>query len=302
MEEAEYQYFTPEEADDTQSSDEEDLIPFDKSICRRFYDTYEAYQEFALPGPIVRYVLENAGHQVLRKLFASCKYFFAKQQTPICYGFRTGQREIYKDESLTLNRHSKKESFPKNIYITGYINCRLNVLPKFYRCEAKFIDIHSCGHLSFDELKSLIGHGGVVKLKIGGCKLKDEKNECVALETIMEFLPNIVDLDLNNVKITEKTTYALTKIKFNSKFESIFIYLISGEPFKAEEFSKFLIVNKSDQYFHCELTFCKKFNADFVQNLEKFMEEGPTSDYDYFKVNVDSDLEESGDEFETDSD
>uniref|UniRef100_A0AC35G8P5 Uncharacterized protein n=1 Tax=Panagrolaimus sp. PS1159 TaxID=55785 RepID=A0AC35G8P5_9BILA len=117
----------------------------------------------------------------------------------------------------------------------------------------------------------------------------------------MEFLPNIVILDLNNVKITEKTPRALTSMKFNSKFESIFIYLIYGEQFDAEEFSKFWIVNKSDQHFHCELTFSKKFNADFVQSLKKFMEGRKLSEYDYFEVTVDSFEKECGDELETDT-
>uniref|UniRef100_A0AC35FH16 Uncharacterized protein n=1 Tax=Panagrolaimus sp. PS1159 TaxID=55785 RepID=A0AC35FH16_9BILA len=88
-----------------------DLIPFDKSICRRFYDTYKVYQEFSLPRPIILYVLKNAGHQVLRKLFASCKWFFTKQQTPICYRLLIGPVEVYEGESLTLKEYSKKKHF-----------------------------------------------------------------------------------------------------------------------------------------------------------------------------------------------
>uniref|UniRef100_A0A914PK05 Uncharacterized protein n=1 Tax=Panagrolaimus davidi TaxID=227884 RepID=A0A914PK05_9BILA len=300
MEEAEDQYFSLEEADDTQSSDEEDLLPFDKSICLLFYDTC-VYQEFALPGPIVLYVLKNAGHRVLRKLFASCKWFFAKQPTPICRRLRTGSREIYKDESLTLKRYSKKELFPKKLYITGNIFCGtqfhyestalIDFLPKFYRCEAKFISLPSNIHLSFDELKSLIGHGSVVKLDIYRSILKDEKNECVALEKIMEFLPNIEELNLSNVKMTKETPHALTSIKFYSKFNSICIDLISGKPFDAVEFMKFLIVDKVDEpdrSFYCGFTFCKEFDADFVQSFKKFMVEGSAFSVDVY---VDSDEE-----------
>uniref|UniRef100_A0A914PL54 Uncharacterized protein n=1 Tax=Panagrolaimus davidi TaxID=227884 RepID=A0A914PL54_9BILA len=314
MEEIENQYFTPEEANDTQSS--KDLIPFDKSICRRFYNTYEIYQEFALPGPIVLYVLENAGHRVLQKLFFSCKYFFKKQPTPICYRLRTGPCEIYKDQSLTLKLRPKEKSFPKNIYITGNMFCgkrdsfMIGFLPKFYRCEAKFIRIPYAVHLSFDELKFLIGHGGVIKLDIESCILKDEKNECIALEKIMEFLPNIERLSLNNVKITEKTPHALTSMKFRSKFYDIFIDLISGEPFNVEEFLKFLIVNKIDgphQYFHCVFTFCKEFNSEIkflrtfkmlLKGCSTFVEE--SCDVQVFFDGDDSE-EESGDELETEN-
>uniref|UniRef100_A0A914P9G0 Uncharacterized protein n=1 Tax=Panagrolaimus davidi TaxID=227884 RepID=A0A914P9G0_9BILA len=281
------------EEDDTQSS--EDLLPFDKSICHRFYDSFQI-QKFALPGPIIRYVLENAGHQVLRKLFASCKWFFKKQPTPICYGLETGPREIYEGESLTLKKYSKKESFPKNIYITGNMFCGthyaplIDFLPKFYRCEAKFICLSSV-NLSFDELKFLIGHGGVIHLNIYCCILKDEKNEDVALEKIMELLPNVEVLRLNNVKITEKTPHALTRMKFNSKFDFIYINLISGAPFDAEGFLKFLNINKINepyQSFDCEFTFCKEFNAHFVQMFKKLMEDYSTPDeYCTVEVHVD---------------
>uniref|UniRef100_A0A914PBS1 Uncharacterized protein n=1 Tax=Panagrolaimus davidi TaxID=227884 RepID=A0A914PBS1_9BILA len=291
MEEIEHQYFIPDEKeDDAQSS--EDL--FDKSICRRFYVTYKAFQEFALPGPIILYVLENAGHQVLRKLFASCKWFFKKQPTPICYGLRTGPREIYEGESLTLKEYSKKQSFAKNFYITGNMFCKMldhavliDFLPKFYRCEAKFICLPSV-NLSFNELKSLIGHGGVVELDIYCCKLEDEKNEDVALEKILAFLPNIEILYLPNVKMTKETPHALTSMKFNSKFEGINIDLISGVPFDAEEFLKFLIINKINepyQFFNCEFTFRKEFNADFVQMFKKLMKDYSTPD-EYCTVDV----------------
>uniref|UniRef100_A0A914PM66 Uncharacterized protein n=1 Tax=Panagrolaimus davidi TaxID=227884 RepID=A0A914PM66_9BILA len=239
-----------EKEDDAQSS--EDLIPFDKSICLLFYDTYKVYQEFALPGPTILYVLKNAGHQVLRKLFASCKWFFTKQPTPICYRLSIGPEEVYEGESLTMKKYPKKESFPKKIYITGNMFCGtyhyqnaplIDFLPKFYRCEAKFIRLPSGIHLSFNELKSLIEHGGVIQLDICECILKDEKNECVALEKIMAYLPNIEVLLLPNVKMTEETPHALTSMKFNSEFDSIYIDLISGEEFDAKEFLKFLIVS-----------------------------------------------------------
>uniref|UniRef100_A0AC35GMV6 DUF38 domain-containing protein n=1 Tax=Panagrolaimus sp. PS1159 TaxID=55785 RepID=A0AC35GMV6_9BILA len=293
MEEVEFQYFTPEEEDDTQSS--KDLLPFDKSICRLFYDTY-------------------------KKLFFSCKWFFNKQPTPICYRLQTGPLEIYKDESLTLKQHSKQEFFPKKLYITGNMFCGtvdaplINFLPKFYRCEAKFIHLPSGIHLSFDELKFLIGHvvPGIIELDIDSCILKDEKNECVALEKIMEFLPNIEKLYLYNVKITEKTPHALTSMKFNSKFSEIFADLISGEPFDAEEFLKFLIVNKIDESyprFYGLFIFGKEFNSNikFLRTFKKILKGCSAFDVDYGYIQVffdgddDDSVEESGDEMETES-
>lgn len=48
-----------------------------------FYDTYKL-QNFSLPlQPYI--ILDNANHMVLKKLFETCKYFFDKKPTPICY-------------------------------------------------------------------------------------------------------------------------------------------------------------------------------------------------------------------------
>uniref|UniRef100_A0A914QLF4 Uncharacterized protein n=1 Tax=Panagrolaimus davidi TaxID=227884 RepID=A0A914QLF4_9BILA len=181
----------------------------------------------------------------------------------------------------------------------------IDFVPKFYRCEAKYIRLPYYLRLSFDELKFLFGHGGVIYLDIYGCILKDEKNEDVAFEKIMEYLPNIEKMRLPNVKMTEKTPHALTSMKFNSKFDGIGIRLICGEAFDAEEFIKFLNANKNAKYpfFYCGLTFCKEFNADFVQKLMEHY--STTGKYCTFKVHVDGwrddSEEESGDESETDS-
>uniref|UniRef100_A0A914Y5Y1 F-box domain-containing protein n=1 Tax=Panagrolaimus superbus TaxID=310955 RepID=A0A914Y5Y1_9BILA len=54
-------------------------------------------QNFSLPNPILRYILQIADHILLRRLFKSCKYFYAKKWTPICYKFELTEYPIDAD-------------------------------------------------------------------------------------------------------------------------------------------------------------------------------------------------------------
>jgi hypothetical protein len=74
-----------------------EVEPFDKNICAHFYETYHL-QKFSLPAKsYIPYILKNANHLVLRKLFGSCKYFFDKKPTPICYRLKDSKcREVHR--------------------------------------------------------------------------------------------------------------------------------------------------------------------------------------------------------------
>ena len=65
-----------------------------------------------------------------------------------------------------------------------------SIIPRIYRCEAKYLDL-AFQTLSFDEYKFLTQSGCVVRLDLEFSEVKDEKNEFVDLEKIMEFLPDV---------------------------------------------------------------------------------------------------------------
>uniref|UniRef100_A0A914QHN3 Uncharacterized protein n=1 Tax=Panagrolaimus davidi TaxID=227884 RepID=A0A914QHN3_9BILA len=91
----------------------------DKNLCLTFYDTYQS-QQFALPKPTILYILMHANHRVLRKLFASCKYFFTKRRTPICYSLVIKENGTkFDDENLKLDYLADPNLFLKNTYVTG---------------------------------------------------------------------------------------------------------------------------------------------------------------------------------------
>uniref|UniRef100_A0AC35F114 Uncharacterized protein n=1 Tax=Panagrolaimus sp. PS1159 TaxID=55785 RepID=A0AC35F114_9BILA len=200
------------------------VLPLDKKLCVAFYDTYQN-QSFAFHEPIIRYILENANHQVLRKLFSSCKYFYFKNQTPICYRLQAYSREAYENESLFLRHSSNQDLFVKKMFITGIIKVfrtkrddetfMANLISRLSHCHAKYIVLEA-QNLTFIELEFLINHGGVVELNVIGCQIKDENNEYVHLEEITKFLPNIEKLQLSYVKTRVNTAKALLAQKFNA--------------------------------------------------------------------------------------
>uniref|UniRef100_A0A914Q917 Uncharacterized protein n=1 Tax=Panagrolaimus davidi TaxID=227884 RepID=A0A914Q917_9BILA len=188
----------------------EEVEQFDKKICTLFYDTYQR-QNFSLPGPQIFYILNNADHRMLRKLFASCKYFFVKHPTPICYVlFMADDQTFFEKENLELSPLSNQIMFVKKTFITGSIQVypgdmnlsdddpgRLfisSLIPHLFRCEAKYLLIFNQS-LSFDEVKFLIAHGNVVEFHLPKSKILDENGQYVHLEEIMKYLPNIEELE-----------------------------------------------------------------------------------------------------------
>uniref|UniRef100_A0A914YAK4 Uncharacterized protein n=1 Tax=Panagrolaimus superbus TaxID=310955 RepID=A0A914YAK4_9BILA len=253
---------------------------FNKTICSTFYDTYHI-QDFALPKPFIRNILENANHRVLRKLFFSCKYFFVNKSTPICYRLHTGIKELYEEESLKLSHCSNYELL-SNTFITGSIHIDFpqnhknafisNVIPHLYRCEAKFI-ILKHQNLSFNDLKFLIQHGGVIDLQVDKCQIKDENGEEVLLEEILKYLPNIEELLLPIVKINANINYALSNQTFNNIFCK-FRFAKSDCEYYNFDFSsdlQFKMINGDQTHLKCFLKLSKKYDADFVEKFKKIL-------------------------------
>uniref|UniRef100_A0AC35F715 Uncharacterized protein n=1 Tax=Panagrolaimus sp. PS1159 TaxID=55785 RepID=A0AC35F715_9BILA len=260
-----------------------DKKPFDKNLCVTFFDTCRS-QDFLLTKPLILYIIENAGYRVLRKLFASCKYFYAKKQTPICYRLETGSEEKFRRESLTLcgNNGSIKSDLKrclKKTFITGSICIYFRdktfistLLSRIYRCEAKCITIYG-QNISFEELKFLIKHGGVVHLDLNTSEIKNEKGDFVCLDQIIKFLPNILELELPKVKVNGKTGHVLAEQKFNEKITRFNIDYILGEPFDLKQFVEFCKTNGDDDHFVIKLRFAPTFDRRFIEAFKETMED-----------------------------
>uniref|UniRef100_A0AC34F2W6 Uncharacterized protein n=1 Tax=Panagrolaimus sp. ES5 TaxID=591445 RepID=A0AC34F2W6_9BILA len=255
-----------------------------KDICAEFRDS-SISQYFSLP--IMYYIRENADHMVLRKLFHSCKYFFLKKSTPICYAFYCFCRPEYQsgttfdNEKLQCVNEACKPEVLKNLYITTvfyFWNYKLptnylsrEIVPRIFRCDAKYVEL-IFQNLSFAELLFFIGHGNVVDLRLIHCEIKDVDGSVVVLEKIMEHLPNVKYIKLHPVTCGENTGHALANLKFNEKIFEMCFGLV-GKRFDAVQFLNFCVTNRAEQQFHLEMQFnLNNFGEEFVQEIKTLME------------------------------
>uniref|UniRef100_A0A914Q1U7 Uncharacterized protein n=1 Tax=Panagrolaimus davidi TaxID=227884 RepID=A0A914Q1U7_9BILA len=253
-----------------------------------FYDTYQ-FQQFALRDPLIQYILKHANHRVLRKLFASCKYFFAKRQTPLCYSLVKKEGTKFDDENLKLDYLADPNLFLKNTYVTGCLFADLCawgnsqavlmhrrfvsiVIPRLYRCEARYIHLTD-QDLTFKELQFLIEHGGVVDFRSEDCEIVDEDDEYIHLEKYMEYLPSVERLLLRPTYVNANTGRALAELKFSSKatFKFISFEPIYGDPFDAKEFIKFCDAIRGESIL-MDMDFDDDdFNEAFVESFKEIM-------------------------------
>uniref|UniRef100_A0A914PRX1 Uncharacterized protein n=1 Tax=Panagrolaimus davidi TaxID=227884 RepID=A0A914PRX1_9BILA len=273
-----------ESKDETMEEDDEEsnikVLPLNKQLCSTFYKTFKV-QDFSLPKPLILYILENANHRILRNLFKSCKYFFFKKPTPICYCLESGSAAKFNEENLILTFSGDDEKFIKNTYITTRIDIRMyfflnplntvisSLIPLFSRCDAKYIYLVG-QNLSFNDFKFLVSHGQVVHYHLTDGEIKDETNAYVDLEKIMKYFGNIEELLLPAVKVNADTAHALSNQNFNRKISFFYIASIFGEPFDPDELLKFCVKTRDEKIFF-RMTFNKEFNAAFVQNLKQIM-------------------------------
>uniref|UniRef100_A0A914Q686 Uncharacterized protein n=1 Tax=Panagrolaimus davidi TaxID=227884 RepID=A0A914Q686_9BILA len=268
--------------------EKKEVVPFDKNFCSTFYDTYLKYQQFALPNDsMIQHILKHANHRVLRKLFASCKYFFKKRRTPICYSLVKKNGTKFDDENLTLDYLADPNLFLKNTYVTGNLFANLcawrgshpvlmnrrfvsNLIPRLYRCEAKYIHLTD-QELSYKELLFLVEHGGVVDFRSHGCKIVDENGKHIDLEKYMEYLPKVEWLELCPTYVNANTGHALAELKFSSKIEFIFFEPIYGYRFDAKEFIKFCDAIRGGSITVDMVFDDDDFNEAFVESFKEIM-------------------------------
>uniref|UniRef100_A0A914QBZ2 DUF38 domain-containing protein n=1 Tax=Panagrolaimus davidi TaxID=227884 RepID=A0A914QBZ2_9BILA len=252
-----------EDVESDTDCDMKDIEQIDKNLYSTFYDKFHI-QSFHFRESLIHCILKNANHRLLRKLFFSCKYFFFKQPTPICYRLKMDSEECFEDESIVVKPSSNLKIFFNDTYITGSIEINKskepvnkfisNLIPCLYRCEAKYINL-VYQNLSFEELKFLIQHGGVIELNLSTSKIIDENDDYIFLEEITAFLPNIEKLRLERIKINANTAHVLATQKFNSKINDLFIDKICGEPFDSDQFLNYLIVCKQRSAYWAEYVY-----------------------------------------------
>uniref|UniRef100_A0AC34G1P8 Uncharacterized protein n=1 Tax=Panagrolaimus sp. ES5 TaxID=591445 RepID=A0AC34G1P8_9BILA len=261
-------------------------------LCENFFAT-ERRQKFALPQPIMDYIIKYANHDILQKLYQACKYFFRKRLEPICYSLvESHEKTIYHKQKLCLFYKDVKQKLSKNTVVTTVLSIGLfssrnfmakEILPRLSRCDAKYIELWN-QNFTFDELKFLVEHGNVVELFLLNCDVKEKVGgNIVELEKIVELLPKIEKLDLYPVKCNANTGKALANMKFNSKIDYLCLANINGEIFDANEFLKFCDTNRA-KYFSLIMAFDfdESLVAEFVSVILDYSESDEDTKFQYY--------------------
>uniref|UniRef100_A0AC35GCI3 Uncharacterized protein n=1 Tax=Panagrolaimus sp. PS1159 TaxID=55785 RepID=A0AC35GCI3_9BILA len=184
-----------------------------QKLSKTFYNSYQN-QKFPLKNPVITYILENAHHSILKKLHHTCKYFYHRKGTPICYKlklkhwktefcdeslkisdgcmrhhnlrFTTHDLPLLKQYSTRLGIHStrnleKRLKLLENMYVTTTFNAidvsqnfLSNVITRLYRCDAKYIYINC--KLTINELNFLLQSGNAIIFKWDYYERNDESD------------------------------------------------------------------------------------------------------------------------------
>uniref|UniRef100_A0AC34FUC2 Uncharacterized protein n=1 Tax=Panagrolaimus sp. ES5 TaxID=591445 RepID=A0AC34FUC2_9BILA len=183
----------------------DEIKPLNPNLCQNAFKN-SAVQNLDFKQTFINYILENTSPSILKKLHHSCKYFYAKKNTPFCYLLKaTCGSTNFKAESLSLKYKEKRETFLSKTFIFGSIIAKTDgfhfipsdfissCIPFLFQCTAKHIRLEN-QNLSFKELIFLIGSGNTVQFTMTSGKIIDENGKFVDLEKILEMLPNIETL------------------------------------------------------------------------------------------------------------
>uniref|UniRef100_A0AC34GY16 Uncharacterized protein n=1 Tax=Panagrolaimus sp. ES5 TaxID=591445 RepID=A0AC34GY16_9BILA len=159
-------------------------------------------QRFPFRSSLMAYIWKASNGAIRQKLFISCKYFFSKHPTPICYklalGYNDRYVEYYHQQSVIVKCNYLLKFRVENFHVTTslcirdsyLINLLSSFIPKIYQCDVKFIEIWN-QNLSDQELKFLMGSENVEELIFNGVRVLLFDETPVPLEDILILTPKI---------------------------------------------------------------------------------------------------------------
>uniref|UniRef100_A0A914Y2S5 DUF38 domain-containing protein n=1 Tax=Panagrolaimus superbus TaxID=310955 RepID=A0A914Y2S5_9BILA len=252
-----------------------------KQPCRYFFNTENNYirQNFSLPNTVMHYIHQTANHVALQKLYKSCKYFFAKKSTPICYKFDYTcsprmQRIAFREQSIDIRMDQNGIFKLQNLFIANSLSFYYlpeikyqtlsTIIQSFERCEPKHLTIEN-QNLTFAEFKFLAGHGNIETLHFKNVRITNDNREIVPLEDIVVKLPKVYELCLDNILCTSQTSSSLLQIKFKNKFKELKLHNVNDK-LELNDFYTFLWKNvnrKTCCTFSCSEEASEEFILEF---------------------------------------
>uniref|UniRef100_A0A914Y446 Uncharacterized protein n=1 Tax=Panagrolaimus superbus TaxID=310955 RepID=A0A914Y446_9BILA len=200
------------------------------------------------------------------------------RKAPLCYrlGIYDSSKTFSFEHSFFITPTDLDHNGLKNIFVTNSIvsnslDCYAvqKILPKLFKCDAKVIKIDN-QILSFDQFCFLVGEGSVEKISFRNVSVQWKSGEKVAVEFLIERLPNAKCLEFLNAEFNSETSQQLGKIQLLNKIEHFSLGDID-ETFEIFGFSKFIQNNgNADSHYtlHFKRIVATAFKFEFEKNLD----------------------------------
>ena len=153
-------------------------------------------QNFALPDPLIRYVLISSNITVLQKLQESCKFWFLALPTPIVYNLHVNNSSFseYFQHSLCINESALPQASFSNLCVGNVLKFKCkdrkalsHFMPKIKKCTANLVHL-SNQDLSLSEF--LILTRNVKHLVLYETKITTNSGNALSKEDIKRMFPS----------------------------------------------------------------------------------------------------------------
>lgn len=172
-------------------------------MSKRFTDVLP--QHFPFPSDLMAYVCENAFFEVLKKLYKTCKHFYARIgcniiESLVVQPYYISFRESYSEKQIRIKAEKEEEErligklcITLSLTILSPHNFR-GLMSKIYRCELCSIHIKTDG-LTLEDLKFLCNDEILTNVWIR-CVVfsNDSLTELATLEDILPLMPAVDQL------------------------------------------------------------------------------------------------------------
>uniref|UniRef100_A0A914QFQ9 Uncharacterized protein n=1 Tax=Panagrolaimus davidi TaxID=227884 RepID=A0A914QFQ9_9BILA len=229
------------------------------------------HQNWSFPDSIIFYISKNpSSAKLFQKLVQMCKYFFIKNPIIVIEQFNNrGKKEL----EVVLEKTEKRISY--KFWISGdeiqpTSKIISSIVPHIYKVDVKKILV-SCQTISFNDFVCFSKN--VENLDLNYIRLKKEKVSNIPLEKLVEALPELKNLYVNQnflcYLITSETMKELVKIEHFSKINSV---RFSGlaDTFDVEIFYDYMKKNKHTLFY---FDFDYLLSDAYINRLKEIIDE-----------------------------
>jgi hypothetical protein len=203
-------------------------------------------QRFSIPSTIIFHILKNCDYQLLSKLLACCKLFYAKFKVILCHALSITNVGV---KGFSPSGSSMDLGYNQicNFYLTNSLTVTLdtnrNILlwlrSILYRCDVGNLNI-SFQDIPLNGLKFFVEK--VTNITLQNCNITNDNGENVPIQDIFALFPNADKLKFTGTRFTPLSLSSLLELERPTKIKSLTIYNVPST-FTAENFMLFIKKN-----------------------------------------------------------